>query len=55
MLLRDASGAKNRRVTGGKVVKSFNDSVRGVWSGIHAAGVAGKESNRWNWDETEVA
>ena len=35
-LLRDKSGEKNRRMQGGKFVRSGNESVRGVWSGIHA-------------------
>ncbi len=34
-LLRDGNGAKNRRVTGGRVVKSGNDGVRGIWSPMH--------------------
>ncbi|MCJ1447295.1 MAG: 39S ribosomal protein L51, mitochondrial [Stictis urceolatum] len=37
VLLRDASGVKNKRVTGGKNVKSLNESVRGIWSGMHDA------------------
>ena len=37
ILLRDASGEKNKRMTAGKTVKSLNESVRGIWSGIHAA------------------
>lgn len=32
-LLRDASGEKLVKVT--KPVKSLNESVRGVWSGLH--------------------
>jgi len=34
-MLRDGNGAKNRRVTGGRVVKSGNEGVRGVWSPMH--------------------
>lgn len=34
VLLRDASGEKLRKET--KVVKSINDSVRGVWSPYHS-------------------
>ncbi|KAF2087874.1 hypothetical protein K490DRAFT_73363 [Saccharata proteae CBS 121410] len=37
-LLRDASGAKNKRVTT-KPVTSLNESVRGIWSPFHGAGV----------------
>ncbi|MCJ1463512.1 39S ribosomal protein L51, mitochondrial [Pseudocyphellaria aurata] len=36
-LLRDASGEKVRRVKGGKVVTSVNESVRGIWSPMHGA------------------
>jgi len=35
VLLRDASGQKNRRIKGGRNVRSLNESVRGVWSGLH--------------------
>jgi large subunit ribosomal protein L43 len=35
-ILRNSSGVKNRRLKSGKFVQSFNDSVRGVWSGMHA-------------------
>ncbi|MCJ1325153.1 39S ribosomal protein L51, mitochondrial [Thelotrema lepadinum] len=38
LLLRDSSGEKNRRVKGGRVVRSLNESVRGVWSAVHAVG-----------------
>lgn len=34
-LLRDASGEKLKRVRGGKVVESLNESVRGMWSPMH--------------------
>ncbi|MCJ1359512.1 MAG: 39S ribosomal protein L51, mitochondrial [Icmadophila ericetorum] len=34
-LLRDASGERNRKVKGGKVVTSLNEGVRGVWSVVH--------------------
>ena len=49
-LLRDAGGEKLRRVTG--VVESQNQSVRGVWSGLHDVikekEMAGKgESSAW--------
>ncbi|MCJ1402011.1 39S ribosomal protein L51, mitochondrial [Xylographa trunciseda] len=37
-LLRDGNGAKNRRVTGGRVVRSENEGVRGVWSPMHGVG-----------------
>ena len=37
-LLRDASGEKLRRVKGGRVVDSLNESVRGIWSPMHGAG-----------------
>jgi large subunit ribosomal protein L43 len=37
IILRDGSGEKNRRVTGGKVVTSLNESVRGIWSPLHGA------------------
>lgn len=36
-LLRDASGEKLRRVKGGRVVTSLNESVRGIWSPMHGA------------------
>ena len=36
-ILRDSSGVKNRKLKGGKFVESANESVRGIWSGIHAA------------------
>lgn len=38
-LLRDASGEKLKRVKGGKMVTSLNDSVRGIWSPMHGAKV----------------
>ena len=49
--LRDASGAKNRRVKSGKFVQSMNESVRGVWSGMHEAmdGRAGGAERVWEW------
>ena len=36
-LLRDASGEKLKRVKGGKMVTSLNESVRGIWSPMHGA------------------
>ena len=36
-LLRDASGEKNYRVKGGRVVGSLNEGVRGVWDPFHGA------------------
>lgn len=36
-LLRDTSGEKVRRVKGGRVVTSVNESVRGIWSPMHGA------------------
>lgn len=38
-LLRDASGEKLKRVKGGKMVTSLNESVRGIWSPMHGAKV----------------
>ena len=35
-ILRNSSGVKNRKLTAGKFVQSTNESVRGVWSGMHA-------------------
>ena len=35
-LLRDASGVKNRKLRAGRFVTSMNESVRGVWSALHA-------------------
>ncbi|KAL2109881.1 hypothetical protein VUR80DRAFT_1887 [Thermomyces stellatus] len=37
LLLRDANGEKNKRVT--KPVSSINPSVRGVWSPYHGTGM----------------
>jgi large subunit ribosomal protein L43 len=37
VLLRDASGEKLRKET--RVVKSLNESVRGVWSPYHGGGI----------------
>ncbi|MCJ1319627.1 39S ribosomal protein L51, mitochondrial [Xylographa vitiligo] len=37
-LLRDGNAAKNRRVKGGRVVRSENEGVRGVWSPMHGVG-----------------
>lgn len=34
-LLRDASGEKLKKVKGGRVVESLNESVRGIWSPLH--------------------
>lgn len=34
-LLRDTSGEKLKRVKGGRVVESLNESVRGIWSPMH--------------------
>lgn len=34
-LLRDTSGEKLRKVKGGRVVESLNESVRGIWSPMH--------------------
>ena len=36
-LLRDANGEKLRRVKGGRMVVSGNESVRGIWSPMHGA------------------
>ena len=36
-LLRDASGEKLKKVKGGRVVTSFNEGVRGIWSPMHGA------------------
>lgn len=36
-ILRDMSGEKARRVKGGRVVGSLNESVRGIWSPFHGA------------------
>lgn len=36
-LLRDASGEKLKRVKGGRMVTSLNESVRGIWSPMHGA------------------
>lgn len=38
-LLRDASGEKLKRVKGGRMVTSLNQSVRGIWSPMHGAKV----------------
>ena len=38
-LLRNSSGVKNRKLKGGKFVTSINESVRGVWSGMHASAI----------------
>lgn len=49
-LLRSNSGEKNRKLQGGKFVRSQNESVRGVWSAIHAARLdveAGRDV--WSW------
>jgi len=37
VLLRDASGEKLKKET--KVVKSLNESVRGIWSPYHGGGI----------------
>lgn len=37
VILRDGNGEKNRKVTGGRIVKSLNESVRGIWSPMHGA------------------
>ena len=34
-LLRDGNGEKNRKVKAGRVVRSENESVRGIWSPMH--------------------
>ena len=34
-LLRDANGEKVKRVKGGRVVDSRNESVRGIWDPYH--------------------
>ncbi len=34
-LLRDTSGEKLKKVKGGRVVESLNESVRGIWSPMH--------------------
>ena len=49
--LRDTSGAKNRRVKGGRSVRSQNESVRGMWSGMHEAmdGRGRGEEGVWGW------
>lgn len=36
-LLRDSTGERNRRTK--KPVKSFNESVRGIWSPYHGKGM----------------
>lgn len=36
-LLRDASGEQLKRVKGGRMVSSLNESVRGIWSPMHGA------------------
>ena len=45
-MLRDASGEKNRKVRGGRVVASLNEGVRGVWDPFHGAGDAGRVLGR---------
>jgi len=37
-LLRDGNGEKIGRVSGGRVVRSLNEGVRGVWDGFHGGG-----------------
>ena len=34
-LLRDASGEKLKRMKGGRMVKSLNECVRGIWDPFH--------------------
>ena len=46
-LLREGSGAKNRRVRGGRVVGSLNEGVRGVWSPMHGVGSPLEGMGRW--------
>ena len=41
-LLRDTSGEKLRRVKGGRVVESLNESVRGIWSPMHGVNNRGR-------------
>ena len=36
-LLRDANGEKVRKMKGGRVVGSLNESVRGIWDPFHGA------------------
>ncbi|KAI4173887.1 MAG: hypothetical protein LQ343_002655 [Gyalolechia ehrenbergii] len=36
-ILRDMSGEKARRVKGGRMVGSLNESTRGIWSPFHGA------------------
>lgn len=49
-LLRDRSGEKNRKLQGGKFVRSANEAVRGVWSAIHAARMdGGVGRDVWGW------
>lgn len=35
-ILKQASGQKNKKIKGGRNVLSQNESVRGVWSGLHS-------------------
>lgn len=49
-LLRDSSGVKNRKLKGGKFVQSANESVRGVWSGMHASAM--NKDNIWGFNKT---
>ena len=41
-LLRDASGDKLRKVKAGKWVEGNSESVRGMWSGVHALSREGR-------------
>ena len=34
-LLKEASGEKAKRIKGGRNVRSLNEGVRGMWSGLH--------------------
>jgi len=48
-ILKDASGIKNFRVRGGRVVRSLNESVRGIWSALHADRLEGGDV--WGFKE----
>ena len=42
-LLRDANGEKPQKVRGGRMVKSTNESVRGVWDPFHPPQGTGRD------------
>jgi hypothetical protein len=48
-ILKEASGMKNMRVKGGRVVRSLNESVRGIWSALHADRLEGGDV--WGFGE----